>query len=60
MGRLFDIGIKPLEEGFDLELYVKGSLCGDDFSALRKYLSEEGYVEQAKQYIKQNNNAIQN
>jgi hypothetical protein len=40
------------EEQFDLQIETKGSLCGDDFILLRKYLIEEGYVEAAKEWNK--------
>lgn len=48
-----NFGIYILTKGeneFDLQMEVKGSLCGDDFIQLRKYLIEEGYVEAAREY----------
>ena len=48
-----DFGIYILtKEGneFDLQLEVKGSLCGDDYILLRRYLIVEGYVEEAREY----------
>jgi len=50
-----DFGIHILtkeKDQFDLHIELKGSLCGDDFILLRKYLIEEGYVEAAKEYNK--------
>ena len=50
-----DFGIYILTKGeneFDLQMEVKGSLCGDDFILLRRYLIEEGYVEEAREYNK--------
>jgi len=40
------------EDQFDLHIELKGSLCGDDFVLLRKYLIEEGYVEAAREWNK--------
>lgn len=48
-----DFGIYILTKGeneFDLQMEVKGSLCGDDFLLLRRYLIEEGYVEEAREW----------
>ncbi len=51
-GRHFDIGIRPVEDdGYDIEVRVKGSLSGDDFQALRKYLDNEGYLDAARDYF---------
>lgn len=50
-GRHFEIGICPVNDGgFDIEVRVKGSLSGDDFQALRKYLDDEGYLEVASEF----------
>jgi hypothetical protein len=50
--RYFDIGIKPLKnDGYDIEVRVKGRLSGDDFQGLRKYLDEEGFLEAARNFI---------
>ena len=51
-GRHFDIGIRPVEDdGYDIEVRVKGVLSGDDFQALRQYLDNEGYMEAARNYF---------
>lgn len=52
--RNFDIGFFFKEnDQCDLEIVTKGSLCGDDYVALRKYIEEEGYIEEAKaQHLK--------
>jgi hypothetical protein len=51
-GRYFDVGIRPVDsDGYDIEVRVKGTLSGDDFQALRKYLDEEGYLEAARDYF---------
>jgi len=53
MNRNFGIYILTKGENeFDLQMEVKGSLCGDDFILLRRYLIEEGYVEEAREYNK--------
>jgi len=52
-GRHFDIGITPVDNnGYDIEVRVKGSLSGDDFRALRKYLDSEGYFETANEFTR--------
>jgi hypothetical protein len=52
--RNFEVGFHFKEnDQFDLEIITKGRFCGDDYVALRKYLEEEGYVEEAKnQFLK--------
>ena len=51
-GRHFDIGIRPVEDdGYDIEVRVKGALSGDEFQALRQYLDNEGYMEAARNYF---------
>ena len=40
------------DDQFDLQIEIKGRLCGDDFIKLRKYLIDEGYVEEAREYNK--------
>jgi hypothetical protein len=51
-GRYFDVGIRPVnDEGYDIEVRVKGPLSGDDFQALRQYLDQEGYLEAARDYF---------
>jgi hypothetical protein len=53
LNRDFKIYILTKEKNqFDLQVEVKGSLAGDDFILLRKYLLDEGYVEAAKEYNK--------
>jgi len=54
--RIFEIGIRPKDVGFDLELYFKGSLSGDDYQGLRNYLIEEGYVDAAVAFLSEANN----
>lgn len=54
--RYFDVGIRPVgDEGYDIEVRVKGKLSGDDFQALRQYLDSEGYLEAARDYFELNN-----
>jgi hypothetical protein len=51
MNRNFGIYILTKNENqFDLQIETKGSLCGDDFILLRKYLIEEGYVDEARKW----------
>lgn len=53
MNRNFGIHILTKEnDEFDLQIELKGRLCGDDFILLRKYLIEEGYIEEAREYNK--------
>lgn len=49
--RFFDVGILPKNVGFDLQLSFEGSLSGEDYQKLRKYLVDEGYVDAAKKEI---------
>jgi hypothetical protein len=50
--RNFKLNILPKEnDGFDLEMEFKGSLSGEDFQDLRKYLLDEGYVDAARSWI---------
>lgn len=49
--RFFDVGIIPKDIGFDLELSFNGTLTGDDYQKLRKYLVDEGYVDAAKENL---------
>jgi hypothetical protein len=47
--KLFDIKIKTKDDGgYDLEIGTTARLSGDEFQALRNYLEEEGFIEQAK------------
>lgn len=49
--RHFDVTIKPKpEDGYDLEIGTRGRLSGDQFQALKKYLEEEGYIDQARAF----------
>lgn len=50
--RKFRVFIKPYGEGFDLEIRTKKTLSGDDFQALKHYLIEEGYIDEAKSWSK--------
>jgi hypothetical protein len=53
LNKNFGIHILTKEEDqFDLHIELKGSLCGDDFILLRKYLIEEGYVDAAREWNK--------
>ena len=53
IGRYFSVYILTKEEDqFDLHIEVTGSLCGDDFILLRKYLMDEGYVDAAREWNK--------
>lgn len=50
--RNFKLNICPKnDDRFDLEIEVKGSLSGEDFQDLRKYLLDEGYVDAARSWI---------
>jgi hypothetical protein len=52
-GRNFKLNILPKKhDGFDLEMEFKGSLSGEDFQDLRKYLVDEGYVDAARSWVK--------
>jgi hypothetical protein len=52
-GRNFKLNILPKDNGrFDLEMEVKGSVSGDEFQDLRKYLVDEGYVDAARSWVK--------
>lgn len=43
---------KALDQ-FDVEISnFKGALCGDDWVALRHYLREEGFLEEAQKFCK--------
>jgi hypothetical protein len=50
----FKVTIIPkAEDQFDVEISnFKGSLCGDDWVALRHYLKEEGFLEEAQNFCK--------
>lgn len=41
-------GIDDGEDHYDLEVSSNKRMSGNEFLTLRKYLEEEGYVEQAK------------
>jgi hypothetical protein len=43
-------GIDDDEEHYDLEVSTNKKMSGNEFLALRKYLWEEGYIEQARAY----------
>jgi hypothetical protein len=60
--RYFTVWIKPKlvenlgfvkfhDTAYDLEIETKGSLSGDDFTALSDYLKQEGYIEAAKEFL---------
>jgi len=54
--RHYKLNILPKNnDGFDLEMEFKGSLSGKDFQDLRKYLIDEGYVDAARNHIKDEN-----
>jgi hypothetical protein len=38
------------KEHYDLEVSTNKKMSGNEFLALRKYLEEEGYIEQARVY----------
>lgn len=49
----YEVTILPNKsDGFDLEVVTKGSICGEEFQVLRKYLIEEGYIDAAKEFTK--------
>lgn len=43
-------GIDDEQEHYDLEISTNKQLSGNEFIALRKYLEEEGYIEEARIY----------
>jgi hypothetical protein len=43
-------GINDGEEHYDLEVSTNKKMSGNEFLALRKYLQEEGYIEEARLY----------
>ena len=43
-------GINDDNDHYDLEVATNKKMSGDEFLALRKYLKEEGYIEQARIY----------
>jgi hypothetical protein len=54
--RNFKLNIFPKDnDGFDLEMEFKGPLSGEDFTDLRKYLVDEGYVDAARSWVKGEN-----
>lgn len=54
--RYFDVGIRPVgNDGYDIEVRVKGPLSGDDFQGLRRYLESEGYLDAAKNFCNNEN-----
>lgn len=54
--RNFKLNILPKDnDGFDLEMEFKGSLSGEDFQDLRKYLIAEGYVDCARNWAESEN-----
>lgn len=61
-GKKFNIRIKTIfgidddEDHYDLEVSTNKRMSGDEFLALRKYLKEEGYIEQARQFNEEINN----
>lgn len=58
--RNFKLNILPKNyDGFDLEIELKGSLSGQDFQELRKYLIDEGYVDAARGLIKGESSLIE-
>jgi hypothetical protein len=51
--RHFDVIIKPKpDDGYDLEVGTRGRLSGDQFQALKKYLEDEGYIDQSREFLK--------
>lgn len=40
---------------YDLEIRTKEKLSGDEFQKLKKYLEDEGYIDQAIEYYETNN-----
>ena len=43
-------GLDDWEDHYDLEVATNRRMSGNEFLALRKYLQEEGYIEQARIY----------
>lgn len=37
---------------YDIELRTKEKISGDEFQKLKKYLEDEGYIDQAIEYFK--------
>lgn len=49
--KLFDIIIKTKNDGgYDLEIGTTSRLSGGEFQALRNYLEEEGFIDQAREW----------
>jgi hypothetical protein len=43
-------GVDDGKEHYDLEVSTNRMMSGNEFLSLRKYLEEEGYIEQARLY----------
>jgi|LakMenE01Jun11ns_1017448.scaffolds.fasta_scaffold8450774_2 hypothetical protein len=43
-------GVDDGKEHYDLEVSTNRKMSGNEFLSLRKYLEEEGYIEQARVY----------
>jgi len=43
-------GIDDGKDHYDLEVSTNKKMSGNEFLALRKYLEEEGYIEEARVY----------
>lgn len=46
-------GINDGKEHYNLEISTNKKLTGNEFLAIRKYLEEEGYIEEARNYNKE-------
>lgn len=47
-GKVYEVDITPVSEtGYEIELFTKEKITGDEFQKLRQYLIDEGYVEKA-------------
>lgn len=48
----YDVTIYPKGQGYDLEIKTKGRFSGNQYQQLKKYLEDEGYIEEARSWIK--------
>jgi hypothetical protein len=51
--RTFKVRLYPTEENkknFSVELETNGWLSGEDYTALKNYLQQEGYMDEAYEY----------
>lgn len=46
----YEVRLIPNGDGFDIEIKCSSRISGDEFQSLKKYLSEEGYFEAAREW----------